>query len=544
MNNAVIYARYSSDHQNPISIDKQIDICKEFAKVNDYNVIDIYSDAGITGTDDKRPGFQAMIQDSKIEKFKYVIVYDYSRFSRDIEQQLYYERLLKSKGISIKSVRENFGEDASSFMFKMMSYSFNAYYSKQIAEKIKDGYKAKDNKIRISKRATFYGGKTAYGYSTIDGETKNEKFLVINESEANVVKMVFDWYLSGMGYKKIINKLNELGITRRNGKSFTVDGIKFMLSYEPYTGVFIRHINTSQYFYSKDKNLIRQRFEEEVRIEDSMPVIIDKDTFFAVQKKLSSNKDEGKRKRAKNLYLLSGLVYCGKCGSVMIGNNNGSRAYYVCPTRAKSKQCDQNAIRKDLLEYIVINFLKKTITENVINSLIEYLYKNKDKFSSKIENEIKTLDKSTKSAQQKIDRITAILLESGSKVDSLVKKLSELEKLKKENQSKLDNLKLQQQTSNNQISKETIKKYIQSVVDIDNKTNEQKRVIIVNLVKKITIISHNDDNGDKKPLFDVIIEGDLGKLCANNLSTHLYHKPKHLATSRETWEYFYSSRRI
>ena len=139
MNNAVIYARYSSDHQNPISIDKQIDICKEFAKVNDYNVIDIYSDAGITGTDDKRPGFQAMIQDSKIEKFKYVIVYDYSRFSRDIEQQLYYERLLKSKGISIKSVRENFGEDASSFMFKMMSYSFNAYYSKQIAEKIKDG---------------------------------------------------------------------------------------------------------------------------------------------------------------------------------------------------------------------------------------------------------------------------------------------------------------------------------------------------------------------------------------------------------------------
>lgn len=457
MNNAVIYARYSSDHQNPISIDKQIDICKEFAKVNDYNVIDIYSDAGITGTDDKRPSFQAMIQDSKIEKFKYVIVYDYSRFSRDIEQQLYYERLLKSKGISIKSVRENFGEDASSFMFKMMSYSFNAYYSKQIAEKIKDGYKAKDNKIRISKRATFYGGKTAYGYSTIDGETKNEKFLVINESEANVVKMIFDWYLSGMGYKKIINKLNELGITRRNGKSFTVDGIKFMLSYEPYTGVFIRHINTSQYFYSKDKNLIRQRFEEEVRIEDSMPVIIDKDTFFAVQKKLSSNKDEGKRKRAKNLYLLSGLVYCGKCGSVMIGNNNGSRAYYVCPTRAKSKQCDQNAIRKDLLEYIVINFLKKTITENVINSLIEYLYKNKDKFSSKIENEIKTLDKSTKSAQQKIDRITAILLESGSKVDSLVKKLSELEKLKKENQSKLDNLKLQQQTSNNQISKETIK---------------------------------------------------------------------------------------
>ena len=97
-----------------------------------------------------------------------------------------------------------------------------------------------------------------------------------------------------------------------------------------------------------------------------------------------------------------------------------------------------------------------------------------------------------------------------------------MEKLKKENQSKLDNLKLQQQTSNNQISKETIKKYIQSVVDIDNKTNEQKRTIIVNLVKKITIISHNDDNGDKKPLFDVIIEGDLGKLCANNLSTQSY----------------------
>ena len=66
-----------------------------------------------------------------------------------------------------------------------------------------------------------------------------------------------------------------------------------------------------------------------------MPVIIDKDTFFAVQKKLSSNKDEGKRKRAKNLYLLSGLVYCGKCGNLKVSITlpaNGARSDFSFQT--------------------------------------------------------------------------------------------------------------------------------------------------------------------------------------------------------------------
>ena len=522
-NNAVIYARFSSQGQNPISIEKQVDVCRAFAERNGYNIIREYCDAGITGTDDKRPGFQKMIQDANNKEFDAIIVYTNDRFSRDIQQQLgYFEKLLLLD-VKIISVNENYSDDSSGFLQRIINYAMNAWYPRQLAEKIKDGNKAKDNKIRETGKATFYGGKTAYGYTTIKGSRQGERIFTINEEEADVVRKVFDWYLSGMGYKNIIAKLNKMGIKRRNGESFTTDGIRFMLKHEPYTGVFIRHTNHSNLFYSKNKKEIRSKFEEEIRIENSMPVIIDAEKFAAVQKKLAGNKDEGKRKRAKKLYLLSGIIYCGKCGSVMIGNNNGDRAYYVCPTRAKTQQCEQNAIQKDLIESVVVNFLKRVITKNVLNKFVDYIDKNKNTLSKSVENEVTTIQKKIKSIQQKISRLMDALTNTDDNSVYITKKIVDLEKEESDLKQQVQSINSQEQVKNKSISKEMIEKYINSIADIDNKTDEQKRAIIHILIDKITVISHNENNGEvghkSKPKFDIFIEGSLGKLCVNNVSS-------------------------
>ena len=83
MNNAVIYARYSSHSQTEQSIEGQIRVCKEYAERNGYTILNEYIDRAMTGTNANRPAFQKMISDSNKKEFDYVLVYKLDRFSRN-----------------------------------------------------------------------------------------------------------------------------------------------------------------------------------------------------------------------------------------------------------------------------------------------------------------------------------------------------------------------------------------------------------------------------------------------------------------------------
>ena len=84
MQNAVIYARYSSHKQKDISIEDQLRICHNYAKENNLNVIEEYTDAAISGRNaDKRPSFMRMLSDSKQHLFEFVLVYSEDRFARN-----------------------------------------------------------------------------------------------------------------------------------------------------------------------------------------------------------------------------------------------------------------------------------------------------------------------------------------------------------------------------------------------------------------------------------------------------------------------------
>ena len=80
---AVIYARYSSHSQRDASIEQQVAACHRFADRQDIEIIEIYEDRAITGTNDRRPGFQKMIKDTERQNWQYVIVYTLDRFARD-----------------------------------------------------------------------------------------------------------------------------------------------------------------------------------------------------------------------------------------------------------------------------------------------------------------------------------------------------------------------------------------------------------------------------------------------------------------------------
>ena len=74
MNKAVIYARYSSDTQTEQSIEGQLRVCRQYAKANNILIVGTYIDRAMTGTNDLRPDFQRMIQDSAKKKWDYILV--------------------------------------------------------------------------------------------------------------------------------------------------------------------------------------------------------------------------------------------------------------------------------------------------------------------------------------------------------------------------------------------------------------------------------------------------------------------------------------
>lgn len=94
---AVIYARFSSHGQTEQSIAGQLRECYEYAKRNELIILHEYIDRALSGTNDKRPKFQQMIEDSKKRDFNYVLVYQLDRFARNRYDSATYKAKLKKK---------------------------------------------------------------------------------------------------------------------------------------------------------------------------------------------------------------------------------------------------------------------------------------------------------------------------------------------------------------------------------------------------------------------------------------------------------------
>lgn len=132
--NAVIYAKCSSNNTTEKSIENQIKACKEYAKKNNYKIVNIYKDG-----ENSRIAFQKMIADSKSKKFQAIIIYQLDRFARNRYDLANYQYKLKKNGVKIISTRENLSEDPSKILLESVLESFAEYYSQELSQRIKAG---------------------------------------------------------------------------------------------------------------------------------------------------------------------------------------------------------------------------------------------------------------------------------------------------------------------------------------------------------------------------------------------------------------------
>lgn len=340
----VIYSRYSSIGQNDQSIDGQLDACMKYAAQRGFRVVGQYVDRALSGTHaDSRPEFQRMIRDSKKGAFKYVLVWKLDRFARNRYDSAIYKNELKKHGVKVLSVTEGIDAGSDSIILEAVLEAMAEEYSRQLSQNVRRGIRQ-----NAEKHLTI-GGYTPLGYHV------ENKQLVVDEKEAEIVRFIFHSYADGMTKTEIANECNRHGWRTKTGRPFSINSFATMLKNPTYIGTYT--------------------FKDELSVEDAVPPIIDRDTFNRVASMLERNRRAPGRAKAKEEYQLQGKIFCGYCGSPMVGEcGRGRRGatyhYYACATKKKAHTCQKKNEKKDFLEwYVVEQITTHILTEQRIHEI-------------------------------------------------------------------------------------------------------------------------------------------------------------------------------
>ncbi len=477
MNQAAIYARYSSDKQSETSSQAQIRAAEAYCASKNYTVVKIYTDEAKSAKTDDRPAFQQMIADAKNKLFNILIVHKIDRFSRNRYDSAIYKRALQRANVTIEYVEQHIDGSPESIMMESMLEGMAEYYSANLAKETMKGL----NERAFS--AKFNGGTPPLGYDIV-----NEQY-VINENESKAIKIIFEMFANGYGYNKISDELSRLGYRTKRGSCFGKNSLHELLKNEKYIGTYI----FNKVKKTKDgKRNTHKANNEAIKIPNVLPAIIDMSTWKKIRIMMDKNKHAPGTHRAKETYLLTGLLECETCGMKLIGNRVVKKsgeiyAYYVCGKNDRhSGKCPTPNIPKDLLERNVLDelydalFSPKAISARTmeINNIVK-------KASASIGAEFSSLQKEEKSTINKMDNLYS-LVEEGQ-ADEYDKERLARTKLRltqiRVRIQELHNKASQQLFTESQI-REILSKYAE---DIKEKDSDKIRALLSTFVDKIVI---------------------------------------------------------
>ena len=407
---AVIYARYSSHSQRDVSIEQQVKACRRFAELQDIEVVDVYDDRALTGTNDQRPAFQKMVKDAERADWEYVIVYTLDRFARNRYDSAVYKRKLRDYGVKVLSAMENISDDPTGVLLESLLEGLAEYYSQELSRKIKRG--KYDNATKC-----ICNGQIPYGYCR--GEDGR---FAIDEAEADVVRDIYKRIRDGSRICDVIQDLNDRCLLTKRGQPWTRSSFSKMLSNERYLGI---------YTYG------------DIRIPGGMPQIIDQELFDAVQMVLHVKKNPRKRtalgdkpvppqrRRQENgIYYLTGKLFCGHCQNPMIGVSGRSRRgplyfYYTCKGKRTEHTCQKKNVNRDYIEKFIAAALKENmLNDKAIRILADAAVKHQEKKSQTLE--IESLENRLEDVRKSLKNLMAAI-EAGIFSTTTQARLQELE---------------------------------------------------------------------------------------------------------------------
>ena len=315
----------------------------------DWELVDIYADRGITGTSaDKREDFQRLLADCKRGRIDKILVKSISRFARNTKDCLKATRELKEIGVGVCFEEQNI--DTSRVSGEMMTAIFAALAQKEsesISENMRMSYK------RRMERGEFLTCKAPFGYRLVDGQ------LIIEESEASIIRLIFKRYLAGKCLEAIAEEITTYGIPTRDGHNrWQRKTIRYILQNERYSGDTLL-----QKRFTTDTLPYRQKWNtgEKTKyfISESHPPIISKDDFETAQA-LLQRKAEKVMTHPTEHHGFRLRIVCGDCGAYFKRKETRGTIYWICRTHFASKSlCSITQIPEKEFQYAFLRMYYK-----------------------------------------------------------------------------------------------------------------------------------------------------------------------------------------
>lgn len=329
------YCRVSTDSDDQInSFHAQNTHYTEVISSHDkWELVDIYADKGITGTSaKKRNDFQRMLNDCRKGRIDKILVKSISRFARNTTECLEAIRELKALGVSIFFEEQNIDTKmVASEMLTAVVASCAQAESESISKNMRWSYQKR------MESGTFITCKAPFGYRLSNGT------LVVEETEAEIVRKIFTLFLSGWNTIEIADEITRMGVSSRDGlSSWGYTAIRSILRNEKYAGDSLLQKKYSTDTFPPEKKPNKGE-RTQYYVENSHPAIVDRATFEQVQQLYRSKRPQITGK-AKHQHSLKQKLVCGCCGTYFRRTVSKEKPYWVCNLHNSGGDCSLKPI--------------------------------------------------------------------------------------------------------------------------------------------------------------------------------------------------------
>lgn len=345
--NVAIYARVSTAAQaeKGYSLETQVEACRQKAISMGATSIKEYIDDGYSGAYLERPGLDALRDSLSARLHDTVIIYDTDRLARDTMLLLLITEEIE-KTAELIYVNSEYSHTPEGQLFYEIKGSFAKYERIRLQDRFNRGRRGKlrsGKPLRDSK---------ILGYDFVDGH------YVINESEAELVRHIYQLYLDTVGgYHKLVDILHSEGVLSSTGKRWSKASIHAILTRDNYTGHYYAYRTYRKKTGAKSSKLLHREQNEWIPME--CPKIVSDALFDAVQRKLSNNKNKRIRESSYQS-LLQGILHCGICGRKMAHARFKGETYYICgANKDKAGQCQNRICKADITDESVWQVIDK-----------------------------------------------------------------------------------------------------------------------------------------------------------------------------------------
>lgn len=409
------YLRDSGGDDQDLSVPQQESVITQWCTNNDYILTHIFKDIARPGsTTIGREQFLAMVAHFREPSCQEqgIIIWKFSRFARDMDDAQFYKADLRRRGFTIHALEDTIPDGINGRFFESAIDWANAKFLEDLSEDVKRGLTHNVNEFGA------LGGIPPFGFkreaidvgNRRDGSAHILHRWVPDEDLIPIVKAAFRLRAEGTSYSNINRQLR---IYKSN--------------------------NCYPTFFNNALYIGILHFGEKT-IPNYCEPVIDTLTWEAVQKiieqrsLLNSPNNPDHPRRANSPYILSGMVYCTRCGSSMNGhtvkpkNYDEPFEYYACSRQKRHAGCDALKIPKRPLENAVLQVIQEQIItgENIIQMYTVVQNEETNRVQDRTKR-IEDLNRKLTNMQRQIGNLTEVITEAGSKSRHLVEKLTTLE---------------------------------------------------------------------------------------------------------------------